>query len=175
MKATIKYGLVTGIISAVFLFGFFTVMVSINNKFGWGMQASSIRGLGGLLSIPIQAIGIYLAMQNKKKITGMLTYAQAIKTGVIVAATIAIFVAIFSALYCAVINPGFSEYMVKDAQKAMIANGESQQQINQDSVSVAKQFTIAAQVMMALVGQFVVGSIITLIIGLFVKTKKQSA
>lgn len=172
MKAAIKYGLITGLISAVFLFGFFTLTVWLNDKFSWGMQASSIRGLGGLLSIPIQAVGIYLAMQQTKTHTGQLTYMQAIKTGVTVAATIAVVVAVFSFLYCQLINPGFAEYMIKDAQKTMIANGESQQQLNQDLVSVSKQFTTGAQVMMALAGQFVVGSIISLIIGLFIKTKK---
>jgi hypothetical protein len=172
MKTTIKYGLITGLISSVLLFGFFTLVVWLNNKFSWEIQASSIRGLGGLLSIPIQAIGIYMAMQNVKNYSGQLTYMQAIKTGATVAAVIAVIVAIFSFIYCQLINPGFAEYMVKDAQKAMIANGESQQQLNQDLVSVSKQFTTGAQVMMALTGQFVVGTIISLIIGLFIKTKK---
>jgi len=171
MKSTLKFGLVTGLISSVFLFGFFSLVVWLNEKNGWGMQAENIRGIGGLLSIPIQAIGIYMAMQNTKKLTGMLTYGQAIKTGLLVAITIAVIVALFSFLYCQFINPGYAEFMVKDAQKAMVANGESQQQINQHSVMVSKQFTTGAQVMMAIVGQFVTGLIISLIIGLFIKTK----
>ena len=64
--------------------------------------------------------------------------------------------------------------MVKDAQKTMIANGESQQQINQDLVMVSKQFTTGAQVMTAIVGQFVTGLMISLIIGLFIRTKSQN-
>ncbi|MCR8557067.1 DUF4199 domain-containing protein [Mucilaginibacter sp. BJC16-A38] len=171
MKSTLKIGLLTGLISSVFLFGFFSLLVWLNTKNGWGMQAESIRGLGGLLSIPIQAIGIYMAMQNKKKITGMLTYGQAIKTGLLVAVTVAVVVAIFSFLYCRYFNPGYAEFMINDAQKAMIAKGESQQQINQDSAGLARQFTTGAQVMMALVGQFFTGLIISLIAGLFAKTK----
>jgi len=171
MKSTLKFGLATGLISSVFLFGFFSLGVWLNEKNGWGMQAENIRGIGGLLSIPIQAIGIYMAMQNTKRLTGMLTYGQAIKTGLLVAVTIAVIVAIFSFLYCRFINPGYAEFMVKDAQKAMAASGKSQQQINQDSVMVSKQFTTGAQVLMALVGQFVTGLIISLIIGLFIKTK----
>ncbi len=172
MKSTIKFGLITGVISGIFLFGYFSLGVWLNTKYNWGMQTENIRGVGGLISIPIQAIGIYLAMQNVKKLTGVLTYLQAIKTGLLVAVTVAIIIALFSFFYCRFINPGFAEYMVKDALKAMVASGESQQQINQDLVSVAKQFTTSAQVMEALVGQFGTGLIISLILGLFAKTKK---
>ena len=70
-------------------------MFWLNAKNGWGIQVSTIRGIGGLLSIPVQAIGIYIAMQNIKQSGGSLTYAQALKTGLTVAATIAIIVAIF--------------------------------------------------------------------------------
>jgi len=171
MKSTLKFGLITGIISSVFLFGFFSLLVWLNQKNGWGMQAGTIRGIGGLLSIPIQAIGIYMAMQNTKKLTGVLSYGQALKTGLLVAVTVAIVVAAFSIVYCTLINPGYAEFMVKHAQKAMIAKGESQQQINQDSAMVAQQFTTGMQLMMALVGQFFTGLIISLIIGMVIKTK----
>ena len=172
MRTAIKFGLITGIISGVFLFGFFSIAIALNRHFGWGMQATNIQGIVGLLSIPIQAIGIYMAMQNFKKINGMLTYGQAIKTGIIVAVTIAVTVAVFSYLYCQFINPGFREFMVKDAQKAMIAKGAGQQDIDQGMSKTSKQFSTGSQVMMALIGQFAVGTIISLIISLFIRTKK---
>jgi hypothetical protein len=172
MRTTIKFGVITGIISGVFLFGFFSIAIALNRHFGWEIQASRIQGIGGLLSIPIQAIGIYMAMQNYKKINGTLTYGQAIKTGIIVAVTIAVVVAVFSFLYCRVVNPGFREFMVKDTQKAMIAKGAGQQDIDQGMSITSKQFSTGSQVMMALIGQFAVGTIISLIIGLFVRTKK---
>ncbi|WP_428329232.1 DUF4199 domain-containing protein [Mucilaginibacter sp.] len=172
MRSTLKTGLITGLVSSIFLFGFFSLMVWLNTKFGLGMQASSIRGLGGLISVLIQAIGIYMAMQNAKKLAGVLSYGQAVKTGVLVAITIAIIVAIFSALYCQFINTGFREFMIKDAQKTMIANGESQQQIGQHLVMVSREFSTGTQVIMALTGQFFTGLIISLIAGIFVKTKK---
>ena len=172
MKSTLKFGLVTGIISSVILLGLFSILTALNDKNGWGFQASTIRGIGGLLSIPIQAIGIYMAMQNIKKLTGVLTYGQALKTGLIVAATIAVVVALFSFIYCQFINPGFADYMVKDAQKAMIANGYSQQRINSESAAISKEFSTGAQVGESLVGQFGTGAIISLIIGIFIKTKK---
>jgi len=171
MKSSLKFGLLTGIISSVFLFGFFSLLVEISQKNDWGIQAGTIRGIGGLLSIPIQAIGIYMAMQNTKKLTAILSYGQALKTGLLVAATVAVVIATFSIIYCTLLNPGYAEFMVKDAQKAMIASGKSQQQINRESVLVAQQFSTGMQVMMALAGQFFTGLIISLIVGLFIKTK----
>ena len=87
-------------------------------KNGWGVPAATIRGVGGLLSIPIQAIGIYIAMQNFKKVNGWLTYGQALKTGVTVAITIAVIVAIFSFLYCKVFNPGFRGFYAEGCAAA---------------------------------------------------------
>jgi len=174
MKSTLKTGVITGIISCIFLFGFFSLMVWLNAKNNWGLQVSTIRGIGGLLSIPVQAIGIYMAMQNVKQTSGALTYVQAVKTGLTVAITIAILVALFGFIYCTFLNPGYAEFMVRDAQKAMLARGESPQQISKESADVAKQFSTGAQVMMGLVGQFVTGAIISLIIGLFIKTKQNA-
>jgi hypothetical protein len=174
MRSTLKFGLVTGLISSIFLFGFFSAGVWLNAKYAWGMQVENIRGIGGLLSVPIQAIGIFMAMQDVKRINNSLTYGQALKTGVTVAVTIAVIVAIFGFLYCTVFNPGYADFMVKDAQKTMIAAGKSQQQINSGSAEVAKQFTPVMQVIQALVGQFFIGTIMSLIMGLFVKTKKQA-
>jgi hypothetical protein len=54
----------------------------------------------------------------------------------------------------------------------MIAKGESQQDIGQALVAVRKEFSAGMQVIEALVGQFVTGTIMSLIIGIFIKTKK---
>jgi len=173
MKSTLKTGLITGlIICGVFLAGFLVLMKCLSTHY-WNMPADTIRGIVGLLSIPIQFIGIYIAMQNAKKASGTLTYGQALKTGVIVAITIAIVVSVFSFLYCT-FNPHYAADMVQDAQKFMRAAHETEQQISTDSVKVAAEFTTGMQVTEALVGQFVMGTIMSLILGLFLKGKKKS-
>src|SRR5258708_31851104 len=108
MTSTLKSGIITGLISSAFLFGSFSLVTWLNSKNGWGMQASTIRGIAGLLSIPIQAIGIYMAMLNTRQVAGSLTYSQAIKTGLIVALTIAIIISLFGFIYCTVINPRYA-------------------------------------------------------------------
>jgi len=163
--------LVTAVISTVFLFGSFTLCTWLKEKYGWQIEVGTIRGIGGLLSIPIQGIGIYIAMQDVKKQTGMLSYGQAIKTGLTVAVTIAVVLAVSSLLYC-ILDPGYAAYMVKDAQKVMIANGEPAQQIKEHSAQVAQEFSPGMQVMQALVGQFFTGAIMSLIIGIFAKKSR---
>ena len=172
MKSTLKIAAITGVISSVFLFGFFSLGVWLNARYAWGMKVSSIRGVGGLLSIPIQSIGIYIAMQNVKRVNNSLTYGQAIKTGITVAATIAVIVALFGFLYCTVFNPGYADFMVNDAKKNMTAAGESPDTIKTNLTDVAREFTPGVQVMQALVGQFVTGTLLSLIVGLFLKSKK---
>jgi hypothetical protein len=172
MKSTLKYGLITGTISVIWLFGGFTLFTWMNGKFGWGLQADTVRGIGGLISIPIQAIGIYLAMQNVKQVTGGLSYGQAVKTGLTVAVTIAVMISIFGLIYCTMLNPNYAEFMAHDAQKFMIARGETQQQINKELAGVRMEYSTGGLLIESLVGQFGTGAIISLIIGIFIKTKK---
>jgi hypothetical protein len=121
----------------------------------------------------IQATGIYAAIQATKKLqNNKLTYRQALKTGLLVAVLTAVITACFSFVYCQFINPGYAQYMLAEAQKAMVAGGETKQQIIEHSKGVSREFSTGAQVGMALVGQFVVGTVVSLIMGLFIKTKK---
>ncbi|SDS87041.1 Protein of unknown function [Mucilaginibacter mallensis] len=173
MRSTLKYGIITGAVVGIFAISFFSIVNCVNNSEGWGIQAANIRGISGLLTILIQATGIYVAMQAiKKQQNNSLTYGQALKTGILIAVLTAVITALFSFIYCEFINPGYAQYMVAEAQKVMIAKGETQQQIITDSAAVRKEFSTGAQIGESLVGQFFVGTVISLIMGLFIKTKK---
>jgi len=173
MRTNLKYGLITGIIVGAFAVLFFALVNWLNTSYNWGMQPSNIRGVGGLLTIVILATGIYLTMQAvKKEQANKLTYGQALKVGVIVAVITAVLVALFGFIYCQFLNPGYAQYMVSEAQKAMAANGETPQQIAEHSKSVQAEFSTGGQVMQALVGQTVVGTVVSLILGAFLRSKK---
>jgi F0F1-type ATP synthase assembly protein I len=173
MRSTLRYGLITGTVVGIFAISFFSIVNGINNSQDWGMQAANIRGISGLLTILIQATGIYVAMQAvKKQQSNTLTYGQALKTGLLIAVLTAVITGLFSFIYCEFINPGYAQYMVAEAQKVMIAKGETPAQMVTDSNAVRKEFSTGAQVAMALVGQFFVGTMVSFIMGLFIKTKK---
>jgi hypothetical protein len=126
-----------------------------------------------LFNIVILVVGIYLGMkQTKVKYGDALTYGQAVKTGLLVACVAALPVAFFSWLYCAVINPGYADFMVRDAAHVLAAAGKTPQEISQRLERVRNEFPTGVQMTEALIGQAVVGSIASLILGLFTRTKK---
>jgi hypothetical protein len=174
MKPFLKFGLGTGIVSGLWGLVSFTVVGWLNGAFFHpSISATDIRSYSGLFSVVILVMGIYLGMrQAKVKNGGILTYGQAVKTGVLVACVTALLVAAFSWLYCAVINPGYADFMVSDTGRVLAAAGKTPQEISQRLEGVRKEFSTGMQVMEALVGQVVVGSITSLILGFFTRTKK---
>jgi hypothetical protein len=173
MKTFVKYGLWTGAASGLWGFVSFTVVGWLNTAaFHGSIPATQIRSYSGLFSIIILALGIYLGLkQTRTRNANHLTYGQAVKTGALIAVVTAVVVAAFTWLYCAVINPGYTEFMVQDCQRTMTAAGKSPAEIAQCVESTRKAFSTGAQVAQALIGQAVVGSVLSLIFGLVLRTK----
>ena len=174
MKSFIKYGLWTGTISGLWGIGCFTIVGWMNTAFfHQSIPATEIRSYSGLFSILILVVGIYLGMREvKRKNDDALSYGVAVKTGIIISLITGVVVCLFTLLYCNVINPGYADFMVKDTGKALAAAGKAPEEISRRLEGVRKEFTTGAQMMMALVGQTVVGSIVSLILGLFIRSKK---
>jgi Protein of unknown function (DUF4199) len=172
MKPPYKYALLTAFTVGIFTICFFSIVNWLDTTYNWGIKPANIRGISGLLTILIQAIGIYFSMTTVKiNQNGLLSYSQAAKAGITVAIITALITAIFGFIYCEFINPGYAKYMVNEARKTMLTNGESQHQIADHLVSVRKEFSTTAQMMMALIGQSVIGTMLSLIIAPFIKSK----
>jgi hypothetical protein len=173
MRSSYKPGIITGIAVGLFSISAFSFFNWLNTKNGWGIQPATIRGISGLLTILIQAIGIYFSMMATKKAqNGLITYGQAFKAGLMVAIITALITACCGLIYCTIVNPGYADYMVNEARKAMIASGKSAKQIEQDLVGVKWEFSAIGQVIQALVAQSVVGTLISLAMSAFIKNKK---
>ncbi len=172
-KYPLKQAVITGAMSAIFALGAFSIAEILNHSMGWGLMPTSVRGITGLLTLIILGIGIYTAMRAvKHKNNGAITYKQALLSGMLVAAVTSITMAIFGTLYNTCINPGNTAYMLSETQKLLQAEGKSPAVIAGDLSDLQKQLTTQSQVIQALIGQFVVGTIISLIMGIFVRTKK---
>jgi hypothetical protein len=173
MKPPYKYGIITGIMVGLFAISFFSAFNWFNIQYGCGMQAANIRGISGLLTVVIQAIGIYFSMTRVKAAQGdKLTYGQAFKAGFTVAIITALITAFFAFIYCTVINPGYADYMVGDSRKTLEAAGKSSKQIADALVGIKWQFSTTGQLVQALAGQTVVGTIVSLLMAIFIKSKK---
>jgi len=138
-----------------------------------GIPSARIRAYSGLFGVVVLITGIYAGMKAvKRQNAGILTYRQAVTTGIGISVITAFMAGIFAFIYCTVINPGYTDYMVKDAQEALVAAHKSTGEINQQLARARMQFSTTSQVLQALVGQSVVGSVCSLIVGIFTKTRK---
>ncbi|MBB6126914.1 DUF4199 domain-containing protein [Mucilaginibacter lappiensis] len=168
-----KQAIITGLIVGIFAIGSFTVADSLNKHFAWGVNTTTIRGLSGLLTLIILGVGIYTGMRSiKRSDSGKLTYGQALLAGCIIALTTGIITALVGFIYCNYINPGYAVYMLSESKKAMIADGKSPAEIAASMPGLRQQWTTGGQMLQALVGQTVCGTVIALIMALFVKSKK---
>ena len=173
MKTFLRTGLITGILSGLWLLSCFTLVSWLNDHlFNHSIPASQIRSYSGLFSLLILIFGIYLGIRKVKRINeNTISFAQAFKTGIKISFITAIVVCVFTYLYCVVINPGYADFMVKETQAELIKSGAAAQDISTQLQKVKQQFSTASQVMMALVGQFVIGCVASCIISFFIKIK----
>jgi hypothetical protein len=169
----LKQAVLTGIISGVFATGVFSIADSLNQSENLNINPASIRGVIGLLTLIILGIGIYMGMQSVKRANqGQLSYGQALLSGFLVALTVGIIMAALGLAYTCIINPGYAEHMVAEGKKALLVNDRSAGDIATGVVNLQKEFTPSMQVTQALVGQTVAGTVMSLIMGIFVKSKK---
>lgn len=62
--------------------------------------------------------------------------------------------------------------MVEESKKAMIADDKSPAEIAAGMPGLQQQWATGGQMLQALVGQSVLGTVISLVMGVFIKTKK---
>ncbi|OCX52316.1 hypothetical protein BEL04_12635 [Mucilaginibacter sp. PPCGB 2223] len=164
-----KQAIITGI--AVGLVAVTTF--SLGKQAHLNINAATLRGLTGLLTLVILGIGIYIGMQSIKTAnSGNLTYGQAVFTGFIIAVVTGMITALVSVVYCTAVDPGYSAYMISESQKALLASGKSPADVTAATPALQQQWSTGGQVVQALVGQTICGVVIALVMGIFVKTKK---
>jgi hypothetical protein len=166
-----KQALWTGLISALFATIAFAIGCYANDHYGWGMNPVSLRGLIGMFTIVILGVGIYTGMQSIKRSNGgTLTYGQAVAAGVLIELTTGVIMALIGVIYTTIINPGYAAYMLAENKAAMLAAGKSAHDIAKTQVNLQMQYTVPMQIFQAVVGQTAVGTVISLIMALFIKT-----
>jgi len=173
MKIPPRFGMVTGLIVGLWNISCFTIVGKLNNFFALGIPAERLRAYAGLLGIIILITGISLGINAVKRRNGnAISFGQAAKTGIVISVITALIVACFSWLYCTVINPSYTDYMVNQAKQNLLAAGKTPAEISTAADATRRQFSTASQVLQALIAQSVIGSISSVIIGFFSRTKK---
>ena len=173
MKLSPRFGVLTGLLVGLWNISCFTIVSRLNSFFSIGIPPERIRAYSGLFGLIILILGIYLGIKAaKRKSAGVISYGQAVKTGVLIAVITAAIVACFGFLYCTVINPGYTNFMVSEAEKTLIAAKKAPAEIAQQLERVRNEFSTGSQVLQALIVQSVVGTISSLIISATEYSKK---
>ena len=169
-----KQALITAVISAIFATCAFSVFNVLKQQLNWQITPATIRGITGLLTLVILAIGIYSGMSAVKRANaGQLSYGQALLTGIMVALTVGLTMMVLGFIYTHYINPGYFDYMVAEGKKEMVAEGKSPSEIAAGVTGLQWQFSAAGQAIQAMVAQTGAGTIISLVMAVFMRTKKQ--
>jgi len=172
MIQTFKRGLLTGLIVATWLIAGFSVLKTILPN----SPHYILRTITGLLGLIILFTGILSGISKAKaaKKGNPFTYIDALKTGVIISITVAIVVSLASVLYVTIINPGFTDDMVKEAETALSRSHATPAGAAQRLAAVRNEFSVRSQMIIPLIAQSVCGTIFSLILGLFFRTKQKS-
>jgi Protein of unknown function (DUF4199) len=150
----------------------FFLLISFAAAKACNIPADKARSLSGLLSIIVLSVGIYIGIkQIKKSNNDSLSYKQAVFSGVKISLITAVLVSLYGLLYCTIINPDYATFMVNETQKSLQNSGLTAEDISSKLNSVKQQYSTSMQMMQGFIGQTVMGTIASLIIGLFMKTK----
>ena len=164
MITALLYGLyAAGVSIAITLIEYFT-----------GMDRTGAANWMSWISLPFLALFIWLAMKERKQedYGGTISYGQCIGTGVLVGLFSGIVIAIFMYVYLTAINPGFMDYIFEKQANAMRQSGNPNAE---KSLEYMKQFGLPITIASSAVGGVLLATIISLIVGIFVRTKPEDS
>lgn len=168
-----KHAAITGLLTGTFAVVVFSLADNLNRSNNWNYNPVTLRGLTGLLTIVILAIGIYTGMAKVKRDNGRkLTYRQALLSGIMISVVTGIITAAIGLIYSLIINPGYADYLIRENQRIMQINHNNAAEIAASTASLQKQMSTTIQIVQALAGQIVSGTLLSIIIGAFVKSNR---
>lgn len=170
MIESIKKGLLVGTIESIWLLGGFSALKLLFSD----APQSILRTLTGLLGLVILFAGILYGIKKVRDHSHPenFSYLQSVKTGAIISVVVGVMVSVFSLAYVTLINPGFANDMVREAEKSLAGSRLPADVIHQKLESVRSEFSTARLVVAPLFVQPVMGVLFSLIISLFLKKKK---
>jgi hypothetical protein len=152
-----KYGLIQGVLSFVA----FLVM----NLAGIGMSQSLVRSCVG---IAILVVLMVLAHREfKKNNDGMMTYAQGLGSGTLLATVAAVLNCIVTYVYVTYFNTGFLGAALKAQQAALEQRGMSGAQLDQAMSITSAIMTPVGVAVSGLISGVIVGFVVALIVSIF--------
>lgn len=125
----------------------------------------------GFFAVIIPIVGIWLGLSRKKSANkGTLQYKDAILSGLMIAAVAAIINGVFMFFYLTAF-PSVTDTYFAYVEETLIAQGEDPVGVQAALATLRNQFSPFNQAIQMFIGTFVAGGILSLLIGLFVRSK----
>ena len=167
----IFYGLVTSAVS----FGYSLLLYAL----GYHGEKIEQAALLGSFSYVIIIIGLILGIREARKEvleeSKVFSYGSGFKAGSLISVFMAIGNAVFSYIYIAFINPSMVDAMIEFQGQKMIEKGVAQEQIAAMENMSRTMSQPPIQALSALIGTIIIGILLTLIIAIFMRTRREAA
>lgn len=151
-----------GVIIALAIIVFSLILFLLNLSKGSGLE---------YLSYLILLAGLFLAQTNfrNKYQGGFITYGKAFTVGMLTSLFLSVIMGIYTYIFFQYIDPGAMEEAMTMAEQKMMDRGMSDMEIEQ-GMAIARKFQgVGMYTFFAIVGNFVIGMIFSLITAIFVK------
>lgn len=151
-----------GVIIALAIIVFSLILFLLNLAKGSGLE---------YLSYLILLAGLFLAQINfrNKYQGGFITYGKAFTLGMLTSIFLSVIMGIYTYIFFQYIDPGAMEEAMTIAEQKMMDQGLSDMQIEQ-GMAIARKFqSVGMYTVFAIVGNFLIGMILSLITAIFVK------
>lgn len=167
MKTCALYGVAIAVAAALLVLAlFFLGFHSDPAKF---QAAKIIGGLGSLaIGVTVTVLGVK-ARRSEIPESEPFGYGRALGAGVVISLVANILCAVFNYAYFALINPGFSDIIVQDQLDKMQAKGIDGARAEQAEKIIRFMMSPGMYAVQTLIGGFIVGVIISLIVAAFLK------
>lgn len=126
----------------------------------------------GILAVAIPIVGLWIGLIKRKALNkGKLSYKDALKSGLMITVVSAVGNALFMLIYVATF-PGVAEFYFKYLEESLLTQGQSPEQVAYTLAQIRAQFTPISQGIQMFLGTLISGTILALLISLFVRTKE---
>lgn len=121
-------------------------------------------------------IGIFLSIKKDKEMSnGEITFLQALKNGVIVSLSTAIFSVLFTVIFYELMYPEYNADMVSVLTEKLSGQGLSENEISEKIDEQTKYYSTALQSQFAFTGNLITGFAFSLLLSLFLRSKNNNA
>ncbi len=176
MKEKLKISIVAGSLIALAGTILMLVLLALNLLGPESVQNDNLMYGGTILFIALYIfllIGIFIALKKTKKLNnGTLTFTEALKIGCYTSLATGLVGVVFTVIFYELIYPSYNQEMVEVIVSKMKGLDLTSEQIQQKVTEQTKYYSTSVQAKFSFIGNFITGIVFSLLLGLFLRTKR---